>query len=310
MVCGDLRADAADDALGAHEPRGGDGLEQVLRHQRIHRGHAGDVDDGDLGAGLHDPLQQALHHDLGARAVERADHRQRQDAVPQLDDRRRQLEHLLLLPGDDLLSRLLVDLGGVEARACRAARWRSRSPRSAPAASPPYSSRSALEERLLQREDEGGGLRRREAPRATGPRDIRQPVAHSLPGGPVDAVERTLAYRAAQEAKELARLVAQLAVRDDGPARERSGELDLDPLVEDIGFTPLEELRQTAIRHGRHLGASVKADSMSMLGRMQRAVARLGVVRTYGAAGRDATGPGYTRGDRNGRTIWVWSARR
>ena len=44
-------------------------------------------------------LQQVLHHDLRARAVERADQRQREDAVPELHDRRRQLEHLLLLRG-------------------------------------------------------------------------------------------------------------------------------------------------------------------------------------------------------------------
>ena len=47
---GDLRPDAAEDAVGAHQPRGGDRLDQVLRDQRIHRGHAGDVDDGDFGA--------------------------------------------------------------------------------------------------------------------------------------------------------------------------------------------------------------------------------------------------------------------
>ena len=43
----DLRTDAADDAVGAHQPRGGDRLEQVLRDERVHRRHAGDVDDGD-----------------------------------------------------------------------------------------------------------------------------------------------------------------------------------------------------------------------------------------------------------------------
>ena len=58
-------------------------------------GHAGDVDDRDLRAGLHDALEQALHDDLGARAVQRADQRQRQHAVPELDHRRRQLQHLL-----------------------------------------------------------------------------------------------------------------------------------------------------------------------------------------------------------------------
>ena len=54
-----------------------------------------------LGAGLDDPLEQAFHHDLGALAVQRADQRQRQDAVPQLHDRRRQLDQLFLLARDD-----------------------------------------------------------------------------------------------------------------------------------------------------------------------------------------------------------------
>ena len=74
-----------------------------------------------LDAGLDDLLQQRLHHDLGAGAVERADHRQGQDAVPELHDRRGQFEHLLLLAEDDLLARLLVDLGRCTGRACRAA---------------------------------------------------------------------------------------------------------------------------------------------------------------------------------------------
>ena len=52
-------------------------------------------------------LQQRLHHDLRPGAVERADHRQRQDAVPQLDDRRGELEHLLLLARDHLLAAAL-----------------------------------------------------------------------------------------------------------------------------------------------------------------------------------------------------------
>ena len=79
----DLRPDAADDAVGAHQPRGRHRLQQVLRDQRVDGRHAGDVEDGDRRAGLDDALQQVLHHDLRARAVERADERQRQDAVPQ-----------------------------------------------------------------------------------------------------------------------------------------------------------------------------------------------------------------------------------
>jgi hypothetical protein len=61
----DLRPDAADDAVGAHQADGRHGLEQVLRHQRVDGRHAGDVDDGDLGARLDDALQQRFHDQLG-----------------------------------------------------------------------------------------------------------------------------------------------------------------------------------------------------------------------------------------------------
>ena len=57
---------------------------------------------------------KALHDDLRAAPIERADHRQREDAVPELDDRRGQLEHILLLPRMTSSRAFLVDLGGVQ----------------------------------------------------------------------------------------------------------------------------------------------------------------------------------------------------
>ena len=112
---GDLRADAADDAVGAHQARRRHGFDQVLRHQGIDRRHPGDVDDRDLGARGDDLLQQALHDGLGASAVERPDQRQRQNAIPQPDHRGRQFEQLVLLAADHLLAALLVELGREEA---------------------------------------------------------------------------------------------------------------------------------------------------------------------------------------------------
>ena len=82
-----LRADAADDAVGAHQPGGGDRFQQMLRDQRVDGGHARDVENGDLRAGVDDSLEQVFHDHLRAGAVERADQRQRQDAFPQSDDR-------------------------------------------------------------------------------------------------------------------------------------------------------------------------------------------------------------------------------
>ena len=51
---GDLGADAADDALGPHQPGRGHRLQQVLGRQRVDRRHARDVDDGDARTGLDD----------------------------------------------------------------------------------------------------------------------------------------------------------------------------------------------------------------------------------------------------------------
>jgi hypothetical protein len=67
-----------------------------------------------------EPLQQTLHHDLSALAVERADQRQRQHAFPQLHDRRRELDQLFLLTRDELLARLLKDFRSYTGRAHRA----------------------------------------------------------------------------------------------------------------------------------------------------------------------------------------------
>ena len=41
----------------------------MLRHQRIDRGNAGNVDNGQFGARLDNALQQVLHDHLSASAV-------------------------------------------------------------------------------------------------------------------------------------------------------------------------------------------------------------------------------------------------
>jgi hypothetical protein len=64
---GDLRTHPAHNAVGAHEPGGCDGLEQMLGDERVDGGHAGDVNDGDRRARLHDPLQEVLHDHLSTR---------------------------------------------------------------------------------------------------------------------------------------------------------------------------------------------------------------------------------------------------
>jgi hypothetical protein len=113
---GDLGSDAADDTVRTHQPGRRDRLDQVLRHQGIHRRDASDIDDRDFRSGFHDPLEERFHDDLGSRAVQRPDHGKRQNAFPQLDHRGRQLKHLLLLPGNDLLARFDEGVRGMQAQ--------------------------------------------------------------------------------------------------------------------------------------------------------------------------------------------------
>ncbi|HUN50442.1 MAG TPA: STAS domain-containing protein, partial [Candidatus Sulfotelmatobacter sp.] len=61
---------AADDAIRAHQPRRGDGLQQVLRHQGVHGGDAGDIDDRDLRAGFHNALQQIVDQGAGIAIID------------------------------------------------------------------------------------------------------------------------------------------------------------------------------------------------------------------------------------------------
>ena len=103
-------------------------------------------------AGAHDRLQQAFHHHLRARAVERADERQREDAVPQLHDGRRELQQLLLLAGDHLFAALLEHLGGVERELVEHRRGGPDARQPAPSASRSKLAAQAREQRLLERQ--------------------------------------------------------------------------------------------------------------------------------------------------------------
>src|SRR5579872_6207170 len=105
----DLRPDAADDAIGAHQARRRYGLQKVLRRQSIAGRHACDVDNGARRALVDDGLKKILHHDLRALAVQRADNRQSEHALPEFDDRRRQLGDLALLTKNDLFAAFLID---------------------------------------------------------------------------------------------------------------------------------------------------------------------------------------------------------
>src|SRR6202044_2594773 len=64
--------------------------------------------------GIDQALQQILHHDLRAFAVERADKGKRQDALPEANDRRRKFRQLFLLALDHLFSPLLENVCRIE----------------------------------------------------------------------------------------------------------------------------------------------------------------------------------------------------
>ena len=206
---GDLGADAADDALGPHQPGGRHRLQQVLCRERVHRRHARDVDDRDARAGLDDPLEERFHDDLGAGAVEGADHRQGEDALPELDDRRRELEHLLLLAADHFLARLLVDLGRVEAQLVQQFG-------DGPAlvgqglAVPGGLAEEPGEQGLLEGEHEGRRLRGAEALEAARAGKATQHAPDILPLGRPNVVQLTRLGGRSEEGEEFAALLAQL----------------------------------------------------------------------------------------------------
>src|SRR5690348_5445353 len=177
---GDLRANAADDAVGAHEARRGHRLEQVLRGEGVDGRDAGDVEDRHLGPGLDDALEERLHDDLGPGAVERADHGQRENALPQLHHGGGELQHILLLAEDDLFPALLIDLGREQPQAVEQL--------VGPADLLEELARvlaqvvtDAAEQRRLEREHERGRLRRTEALDTSAARDAGQHVPHGRP---------------------------------------------------------------------------------------------------------------------------------
>jgi hypothetical protein len=231
---GDLRPDAADDAFRPHEPRRGHRLEQMLRYERVDGRHTGDVEDGDGRSGLHDALQQRLHDDLRARAVEGPDHRQGQDAVPQLDDRGGELEQLLLLAGDDLFPRSQGGLDGVEAEAVEeqgglpgCIRQLGRLVR--------QSGAQPFEDRPLEGEDEQGRLARREPLPGSRAGDRSELIADRLSAGR-GRVDRSRGERGRQTAQDVAHLLPHLLHRGQiVPPPAAPGEL-LEPLVEHVAL--------------------------------------------------------------------------
>ncbi|CAM2160733.1 hypothetical protein PT2222_80317 [Paraburkholderia tropica] len=239
-----LRTDAADDAVRAHQARGGDGLEQMLGDQRVDGRHAGDVDDRETRTGIDDLLQQALHHHLGARRIERADQRQRENAFPQLHDRCREFEQFFLLARDDRLAAFLEGFGGVEAEAVEQqidrpaqvgefgglARERLAQPRV---------------ERLLEREHEGGGLDRRVALTRAVRGHVGEKGAHRLPFG-TRRVERVGAReRVEKNVEEGGELLADFGFHRQ-TAAQGDRQMQADPVGQQGVAMLIQDVREAA----------------------------------------------------------------
>ena len=164
-------------------------------------------------AGVDDALQQALHHDLRAGAVERADERQRQDAVPQRDDRRRQLQQLLLLADDHLLASALVHLGRVEAEPVEQRVGRPRSRRRARSGLPRARAAAARTAAASARRRTSPSPTAR-TPAARAPTRARRASARDAdPGGRLDVRIAGL-RRVAQQRQEAPRLIRELLPAD------------------------------------------------------------------------------------------------
>ena len=199
----------------------------MLGHQRVHRWNTGDVEDRDGAARLHDPLQQRLHHHLRACRVQGADHRQGEDAVPQFHHRRRQLQHVLLLPHDDFLAGALVHLRGEQSQLIE---QDGGGPLLGGDLRGGKVLAQAREERLLEREHEHRGLGGAVARLSPGPRHRGEQLLHVLPGSSVEGCQVAAGCPLTDSAQERGALLLELGLLDQLPAQRSP--LLRDPLGE------------------------------------------------------------------------------
>ena len=94
---------------GPLSSRGGDGLEEVLRGQRIHRRHAGNINNGDFCFCIDNRLQK-FSIMIWVRWLSSVPITGSADSIPQFDHRRRQFRDFALLTDNDFLAVLLEDL--------------------------------------------------------------------------------------------------------------------------------------------------------------------------------------------------------
>src|SRR5947209_9720402 len=103
---GDLGRQTGDDNGRAEQPRGLDGLDQMVGHGRVDVGHARDVQHDDLGAVGPDAAEQLLGQLPRALGIDDADDGDDEQALANLEDRGRQLTDRFLLLAADALALL------------------------------------------------------------------------------------------------------------------------------------------------------------------------------------------------------------
>jgi hypothetical protein len=154
-------------------------------------------------------LEEAFHDDLRSRAVERADHRQRQDAFPQLHHRRGEFEHLILLPRDDFFPGFLVFRDRDEAKLVQqVAGLLHRFPQVAGILNFPAQDG---EHGILQREHECRGLRRGVAAAGAFVGKLGEERPDGLPVFGLDVVQLSPLCGVGQQRQELLRLFGVFA---------------------------------------------------------------------------------------------------
>src|SRR5262245_54359030 len=100
---GDLRRAPGADDVGPHEPARVHGLDEVVGHRDVHRGHPRDVHHHDLRPVGPDAAEELLGELSRALGIDDADDGQDEQPVPHLEHGRRELaDGLLLLPDDAL----------------------------------------------------------------------------------------------------------------------------------------------------------------------------------------------------------------
>lgn len=213
----------------------------MLSGQGVDCGDAGDVDDGDLGAGFDDALEERLHDGLGAGAVEGADDGEGEDAVPELDDGCGELEHLLLLAEDDGLAGLLVSFHNEQAEGVEEVGGRG--DEGDLGAGVGFGGADLVEEGLLEGKDELGRLGRGKAELSAGGGEGLEElaeVAEGRGGGVRFFLEGRLGGGLLEELEELAGVAAEVVFLDAAAEVADLG-LVVDPGGEEVGFVGAED---------------------------------------------------------------------